>query len=123
MNVVDSSGWLEYFADNKNADFFAPRIKDYSNIIVPIICIYEVYKVMLRERDQSVALEAIGVMQDGTVVNIDQSIALKAATVSHENKLPMADSIIYATAQMNDAVVWTQDADFRELPDVKYIEK
>ncbi len=123
MNVIDSSGWLEYLADEKNADFFAPAIIDYTNVIVPVICIYEVYKVTLRERDQSFALEAIGVMQEGEVINIDQSISLKAATISHEKKLPMADSMIYATAQINEAVVWTQDADFKNLPGVKYIEK
>ena len=120
MNVVDSSAWLEYFADGPNADFFAPAIEDASNLIVPSISIFEVFKRVLQQRGESDALQAAALMQQGRVVNLDTSIALEAAKVSNDYKLPLADSIILATAQAHNATLWTQDSDFDGLPGVQY---
>ena len=123
MNVVDSSGWLEYFADGPNADFFAPAIENLSELIVPTISIYEVFKRVLQQRDESDALQAVAAMQQGRVVDLDAAIALRAAKVSAMYGLPMADSIMLTTAQMHDAALWTQDADFEGLEGTQYIER
>ena|SRR5256714_9979586 len=121
MNVVDSSAWLEYFADGPNAEFFAPVIEDISNLIVPTISIFEVFKRVLQQRGESDALQAVALMQQGRVVNLDATVALQAAAkVSHDFKLPLADSIILATAQAHNATLWTQDSDFDGLPGVQY---
>jgi toxin FitB len=120
MNVVDSSGWLEYFANGPNADFFAPAVQDTSNLIVPSITIFEVFKRVLQQRSESDALQVAALMQEGRVVNLDVSIALQAVRVSIDHRLPLADSIILATALANNAVLWTQDADFDGLPGVQY---
>ena len=123
MNVVDSSGWLEYFADGPNVDFFAPPIEDTAQLIIPTISIYEVFKRVLQQRGEGEALQAIAVLAQGQVVELDTSLALNAARLSVDHKLPMADSIMLATAQAHDATLWTQDADFKTIPGVKYIEK
>jgi toxin FitB len=123
MNVVDSSGWLEYFADAANADFFAPAIENVAELLVPTISIYEVFKRVLQQRGEDAALEAIALMLQGQVVDLDITTAVYAAKSSVELKLPMADSIMLATARGYDAVLWTQDADFAELPDVQYVRK
>ena len=120
MNVVDSSGWLEYFANGPNADFFALALEDTGNLIVPSISIFEVFKRVLQQRGESDALQAAALMQQGRVVDLDVFIALEAAKVSDSYKLPLADSVILATAQVHNAVLWTQDADFDGLPGVKY---
>jgi toxin FitB len=123
MNVVDSSGWLEYFADAANADFFAPAIENVAELLVPTISIYEVFKRVLQQRGEDAALEAIALMLQGQVVDLDITTAVYAAKSSVELKLPMADSIMLATARGYDAVLWTQDAGFAELPDVQYVRK
>lgn len=123
MNVVDSSGWLEYFADGPNADFFAPAIENTVDLVVPSISIYEVFKKVLQQREESSALQAIAVMQQGFLVDMDTNIALNAAKLSIEHDLPMADSIILATAQSYDATLWTQDSDFAKIDRVKYVDK
>ena len=123
MNLVDSSGWLEYFADGKNADFFAPAIEDTNNLIVSTINIYEVFKKILLERDENAALQAIAVMQNAIIKDVDLEISLLASRLSIKNKLPMADSLIWATARLNDATLWTQDSDFKEIPEIKYKDK
>lgn len=123
MNVVDSSGWLEYFADGPNADFFAPAIENMGELVVPSISIYEVFKRVLQQRDESSALKAVATMQQGLVVDLDAGLALSAARVSVELNLPMADSIILATARSCEAVLWTQDSDFASIEGVKYIER
>jgi predicted nucleic acid-binding protein len=120
MNVVDSSGWLEYFADGPNADFFAAAIENTAELIVPTICIYEVFKRILQQRDEHAALEAIAVMSQGQIVELDSALALSAAKISSEMKLPMADSIVLATARAFDAKLWTQDADL-DLEGVRFI--
>jgi len=123
MNVVDSSGWLEYFIDGKNANFFAPVVEDVANVVVPTISIYEVFKRTLLSKNRDDALETIAMMYDGMVVNLDSEIALTAAELSCELKLPMADSIILATARAHDAMLWTQDEHFKDIEGVKYIDQ
>ncbi len=123
MNVVDSSGWLEYFADGPNAAFFATPLADAAELVVPAISIYEVFKRILQQRDETSALQAVALMQQGYVVDLDGSLAMSAAKLSVDLKLPMADSLILATARQFGAVLWTQDADFAALPDIRYIAK
>ena len=123
MNVIDSSGWLEYFVGGKNANFFAPVIEDTENVIVPTISIFEVFKRTLVDKNRDDALEAVAMMYGGRIVDLDREIALIAAELSFELKLPMADSIILATARANDAILWTQDEHFKGLAGVKYIKK
>ena len=123
MNLVDSCGWLEYFADAPNAGFFAKPIEDIENLLVPSLCILEVFKSVLRQRGEDAALQAVALMGQGVIVNLDTSIALSAAKLGLECKLPLADSIILATAKANDAIVWTQDTDFKSIEGVKYITK
>ena len=123
MNVVDSSGWLEYFADGPNADFFAPAVENLAELVVPSISICEVFKRVLQQRDESDALQAAAVMQQGMVVDLDTAIALSAAKLSVELRLPVADSVMLATARAHDATLWTQDADFKDIEGVQYIEK
>ncbi len=123
MNLVDSSGWLEYFADGKNSKFFAPAIENTPDLIISTINIFEVFKKILQQRDETDALQAVSLMQQGRIIDIDPSISLNAAKISYDLKLPMADSLILATAKMHDALLWTQDPDFELLPNVKFIKK
>ncbi|MDO8501457.1 MAG: type II toxin-antitoxin system VapC family toxin [Gemmatimonadaceae bacterium] len=123
LNVVDSSAWLAYFADEPGAHAFAGAIEDTAGLVVPTICLTEVFKVVARQRGEGDALQAIAVMQQGRVVNLDGELALAAAVVGTEHKLPLADSIVYATARQLDAVVWTQDEDFKGLPNARYFRK
>ena len=123
MNIVDSSGWLEYFANGLNADFFAPAIEDISQLIVPVISIYEVFKRVLQQKGEGDALQAIAVMCQGKVIELDTRLALSAARISVELGMPMADSIMLATAQAYNATLWTQDEDFQGIEGVRYIEK
>lgn len=120
MNVVDSSGWLEFFADGPNAEFFAPPLSEPALLIVPTISIYEVFKRVLQQRDESAALEAVALMEQGRVVVLDSAMSMAAARLSVDLRLPMADSIILATARARDAVLWTQDADFEGIEGVRY---
>jgi len=105
MNVVDSSGWIEYFTEGKNADFFDKPIRDVENLLVPTICIYEVFKRLLAERDEDSALLSVGLMSHGREVELDRNIAIEAAHLSREMKLAMADSIILATARAHNATL------------------
>ena len=123
MNLVDSSGWLEYFANDKNADFFAGAIEKTEDLIVSTLNLYEVFKKILLQRDENSALQAIALMQQGTVIDVDSSISLLSAKQSIDLKLPMADSIILVTAQISNATLWTQDSDFKNIPGIKYIQK
>ena len=123
MNLVDSCGWLEYFADGTNAGFFAPPIKNSSKLLVPTICLLEVFKVILRQRGENEALQAMAAMSQGDVVELDASIAITSAKISAEMNLPLADSVVLATARSNNATLWTQDADFKNIPGVKYKKK
>lgn len=123
MNLVDSSGWLEYFADDKNSDFFTPAIEDTKKLIVSTINIYEVFKKILHHRNENDAMQAVSVMHQAQIVDVTSSLALFAARISCEMKLPMADSLILATAKSANAILWTQDSDFKGIPEVKYIRK
>ena len=123
MNIVDSSGWLEYFAQGGNAGLFAPVIQETESLVVPTICMYEVFKRILIQRGEENALQAIGVMSLGTIADLTQEIAINAAQISSELKIALADSIILATARKHNAVLWTQNIDFEGLSDVNYIQK
>ncbi len=120
MNVVDSSAWLSYFAGDKNAHAFAAAIENLGELLVPSITITEVFKNVLRQRDEESALAAIAHMQQGKVIPLDSELAIDAGNFGVIHKLPLADSIIFATAQKYSATVWTQDIDFKGLPNVKY---
>jgi predicted nucleic acid-binding protein len=122
-NIVDSSGWIEYFADAKNADFFAPLIENTKNLIVPSISLTEVFKHVLRQSSEKQAFESIECMLQGSIIDLDIEISLSAAKLGVQYKIPLADSIILATGIMHEATIWTQDADFKGLPYVKYISK
>ena len=123
MNLVDSSGWLEYFTNGKNADFFAAAIEDTEHSIVSTINLYEVFTKILQQGDENSALQAIALMQQGKVVDVDSSISLLSAKQSIDLKLPMADSIILTTAHVFSATLWTQDSNFTDIPGIKYIQK
>ena len=123
MNVVDSSAWIEYFTAGPNSGFFAGAIEKVSDLIIPSLTIYEVFKWVARERSESAALHAIAHMQQGEVVELDAKLAVVAARLSLQTKLPLADSIVYATARIRNATLWTQDSDLEGLDDVQYIAK
>lgn len=121
MNVVDSSGWLEYFADGPNAAFFAKAIEKTADLVVPTVSLYEVFKRVLQQRGDGDALQAVAVMRQGRVVDLTEALALEAARLSIDLGLPMADSIMLASATACDATLWTQDADFKDVPGVQYV--
>jgi predicted nucleic acid-binding protein len=123
MNIVDSSAWLAYFADEPSAKYFLAPLTDPGSLVVPAVTIYEVFKVILRESGENDALQASMAMQKGTVANLTASLAIAAAKLSLEHDLPMADSIILATAQEHGAVIYTQDSDFDGMSNVKYFPK
>ncbi|GHV52196.1 hypothetical protein FACS1894216_07900 [Synergistales bacterium] len=123
VNLVDSCGWLEYFSDGVNADFFAPAVEDTENLTVPIICISEVFKVLLRECNEDIAFVAVSAMSHGKLIGIDMNLAIEAAKLGLSYHLPLADSIIYATARMENALLWTQDKHFEKLSGVNFTEK
>ena len=122
-NLVDSSGWLEYLAEGDNEEFFTPTIQDTENLIVPAICLYEVFKRTLVQAGEEEALRAAGVMSLAQVVDLNRDLALDAARVSLTHKLALADSVILATAQLHGATLWTQDKHFEQLEGVRYIAK
>ena len=123
MNVVDSSGWLEYLADGPNADFFAKSILATADLVVPTLSLYEVFKRVLQQRGDNDALQAVALMQQGTLVELSASLALSAARISLNDKIPMADSIMLATARACGATLWSQDSDFKNIAGVRYIMK
>ncbi len=123
MNVVDSSGWLEYFADGPNAAQFAKAIEATSKLVVPTLSIFEVFKRVMVQRGEDAALEAAALMRQGRVVPLDDALALEAARLSVTERLALADSIILATARAHKATLWTQDADFRNVHGVRYLPK
>ena len=120
MNVVDSSGWLEFFADGPNAAFFAPAILKPRDLVVPTVSLSEVFKRVLQQRDESQALQAVALMEQGNVADLNATLALAAAKLSTDLKLPMADSIMLATARAFGATLWSQDADFEGMEGVRY---
>ncbi|MCK4766038.1 MAG: type II toxin-antitoxin system VapC family toxin [Candidatus Aminicenantes bacterium] len=123
MTIIDSSGWLEYFAGGTNAAFFAEAIKNNRDIIVPTIILYELWKKISREKGENKAIELVAQLKRYKIVPLDENLSISAAKISGEYKIAMADSIIYATAKKYKAALWTQDADFKNLEDVKYKRK
>ncbi len=123
MNIVDSSGWLAYFADEPNAKHFITPLKDTASLVIPSVTIYEVFKVVLRETSENEALQAAAAMQKGRVVDLTAMLAIAASKLSLKHGIPMADSIILATAKAFDAAIWTQDSDFKNIAGVKYFPK
>jgi predicted nucleic acid-binding protein len=119
-NLVDSCGWLEYFTDGVNADFFASALEDIEHLIVPTLCIAEVFKVLLRERNENIALSAISAMNQGKLIELTMELAIDAAKIGLSYKLPLADSVIYATAKAEGALLWTQDTHFENLAGVRF---
>ena len=119
-NVVDSCGWLEYFIDGENADFFAAAVEDTGSLVVPSVCIAEIFKIIARERDENTALAAISAMNQGRIIDLNMVLALDAARLGLIHKLPLADSIVYATARAENAIVWTQDKHFQNIADVRF---
>ena len=123
MNLVDSCGWLEYLADGPNATFFASAIENTEELLVPTICILEVFKRVLQQRGEDSALQSAALMQQGQVIDLDSGTAVTAAKIGHEIKLPLADAVIVATARIHHAVIWTQDADLKDVGGVKFVKK
>ena len=123
MNVVDSSAWLEYLTDGPNAEYFSAPLVDTDNLIVPTVCIYEVFKAVLRQRGEDAALQTVALMKQGITINLSDDLALQAAKISLKYQIPMADSIILATAHAHEAVLWTQDQDFKDMENVNYFPK
>jgi predicted nucleic acid-binding protein len=123
MNIIDSCGWLEYFADGPNASFFNRPLQKTTDLIVPTVTIYEVFRVVLRQRNESDALQAVALMQQGSVIDLTTNISVLAAKLGLDHGLPMADSIILATAHFYRAIIWTQDSDFEKIDGVQYVAK
>ena len=120
MNVIDSSAWLEYFADGPHATFFAKAIEDLERLVVPSITLLEVFRRVLQQRTENDALQSVALMQQGHIVDLDAALAVAAAKLGIHERLPLADSVILATARRFEATLWTMDADFEGRPDVKY---
>jgi len=123
VNVVDSSAWLEYFVDGPNAGFFAPAIEDTGKLLVPAVCLYEVFKKVLAEKGEPAAFDVAAQMKQGRIVDLDEDAAINAVRISLENKIPMADSIVLAAAMAHKATLWTQDEHFKGMPGVKFCRK
>jgi predicted nucleic acid-binding protein len=123
MNIVDSSGWLAFFSDEPNAKHFFIPLKDTASLVVPVVTIYEVFKVVLRESNENKALQAAAAMQKGKVIDLTAKLAVDASKLSLQHGLPTADSIILATAQLFNATIWTQDSDFKNISGVNYFPK
>lgn len=123
FNVVDSSAWLAYLADEPGAERFADVIENTAALVVPAVCVLEVFTVVLRERGEGDALQVAALMQQGSVIDLDAALALSAAKLGLDHRLPLADSIVYAAACLMGATVWTQDDDFDGLADVRYFPK
>lgn len=121
MNIVDSSGWLEYLSDGPNASAFEKALMNTEDLVTLTLCFYEVFKVVLRERDENDALQAIALMRQARTTDLTAEIALLAARLSLEFKIPMADSIILATGRICEATIWTQDEHFKNIKSAKYI--
>lgn len=123
LNVVDSSAWLAYLAEEPGAHHFSAAIENSAHLVVPVVCLLEVFKIVARQRGEGDALQVAALMQQGRVVDVDAALALTAAKAALDYQLPLADSLVYATALTVDGVVWTQDEDFRDLPDVRFFPK
>jgi len=120
VNVVDSSAWLEYFASGPNAGYFAEAIEATDELVVPTITILEVFKRVHQQRGEGPALQSVALMQQGQTTDLTSATALMAGLLGLKHRLPLADSVVFATARQFDATLWTQDADFDGLPGVRF---
>lgn len=123
MIIVDSCGWLEWFTDGVLAEQYRPYLADQESLLVPVIVLYEVYKVLNREVGEEKALLAAAYMKRSSVIPIDEVIAFSAADTALKENLAMADAIIVATAQIHDCEIITSDADLKNQPNVKFLPK
>ncbi|MDR1095870.1 MAG: type II toxin-antitoxin system VapC family toxin [Spirochaetaceae bacterium] len=123
MNIIDSSFWLEYFAGTDSGNIVSETVEDTNSLIIPAITLYEVFKKLLLETTEDDALFCIAHMKQGNIINLNDELSLFASKLSIEFKLPMADSIIYATNLKYHCVLWTQDRHFSGLNFVHYFEK
>jgi predicted nucleic acid-binding protein len=120
VNVVDSSGWLEYLADGPNAPFFAPAVEDAARLVVPAISLYEVFRHVLVRSGEGKALQAIAFLHRGRILPLYGDLALEAARLGVEHRLPLADATMLASARSAGAVLWTQDSDFEGIAGVRF---
>ena len=120
LNLVDSSGWIEFFTDGPNAGMFADPLSEASRLVVPTVSLYEVFRVVLRRRGEDDALRAAALMSRGREIPLSSALALEAARLAHERSLAMADGIMLAAARLTGATLWTQDVDFEGIPHVRY---
>ena len=123
MNVVDSSAWIEFFAGGPNAKFFEPPILATEDLVVPTMVLLEVYKHIRRHQGRDEALRAVAGMKQGAVQDLDERLALYSAEIGVEYGLPLADSVILATARIHEATLWTQDSDFEGMEGVRFKKK
>jgi len=123
MNLVDSSGWLEYLSNGKQASIFAPVVQNTDELLVSVINKYEVLKRLMQDADSKKALNILAALYNGRLIEVTDTIALTAVELSFEFHLPFADSILLATARTEKAVLWTMDAHFKDIPGVQYFEK
>jgi len=119
--VIDSSGWIHYFTAGRLADQYASYIKNLNKIRTPTIVLYEVYKIIKREKGEESALLIAGQLNTSQIIPLTDSIALFAADISLQYGLAMADAIVYATSQAENARLITSDADLKDLPGVLYL--
>jgi predicted nucleic acid-binding protein len=123
MNVVDSSGWVEYLLDSPRADLFALAIEQRDKLIVPVIALYEVHKILSRKLPEVAVTEALDVMRLGRVIELTDRRAIAASAIATKHKLAMADAVMYSVAQEHKATFWTQDIDYQGLPNVQFFDK
>jgi predicted nucleic acid-binding protein len=123
MNIIDTSLWIEFLAGTPLDESIVNALSNSEELYVPTICLYEVKKKFLNDNDAAKAATAIDIMKKGIVISIDSEIALLASDISKQYKLPMADSIIYATAVLYDAELYTQDKHYKNLDSVHYFTK
>lgn len=123
MNVVDSSGWMEYFLDSFRADLFADAIENVPNLLVPVVSIFEVHKVLSRKLPAGAVQSCLDVMRQGRVLELTDRRAVAAADIATKYKLAMADAVIYSMAREFEGTLWTQDVDYKGMAGVRYFEK
>jgi toxin FitB len=123
MNIVDSSGWIEYFFDTPRADLFATAIEGVTKLLVPVVSIYEVHKVLSRKLPAGAVQSCLDVMRQGLVLDLTDKRAVAAADIASKHKLAIADAVIYSMAREFDGTLWTQDVGYDGLAGVKFFEK
>jgi predicted nucleic acid-binding protein len=123
MNVVDSSAWIEYFTGGPNAKFFETPILNQAELVVPTMVLLEVFEHIRRHQGRDEALTAVAGMKQGEVQDLDDGLAVYAGEIGVEYGLPLADSVILATARLHDATLWTQDSDFEGMDGVRFKRK